>query len=98
VFKAGVPMRRAVLVYWVQTWFDFSLCTGQKWKDMRSTLSPAFTSSKMKMLFTLMSETSRQLTAHLENRLRKQAAAEDKPVSYYAVQSLQSLSAFHMSN
>ncbi|GFG34391.1 hypothetical protein Cfor_10820 [Coptotermes formosanus] len=42
---------------------------GQKWKDMRSTLSPAFTSSKMKMLFTLMSETSKQLTSHLENHV-----------------------------
>lgn len=53
---------------------------GQKWKDMRSTLSPAFTSSKMKMLFTLISETSKQLTSHLEKRLREQqAAAEHKP-------------------
>ena len=66
-----------------------SLSTGQKWKDMRSTLSPAFTSSKMKMLFTLMSETSKQLTIHLENCLREQeAAAEHKSVSYYANQSL----------
>jgi cytochrome P450 len=62
-----------------------SLSTGQKWKDMRSTLTPAFTSSKMKMLFTLMSETSKQLTVYLENRLREQeSAAEHKPVSYYA--------------
>jgi cytochrome P450 family 9 len=55
---------------------------GQKWKDMRSTLSPAFTSSKMKMIFTLISETSKQLTVHLENCLREQkAAAEDKPMA-----------------
>jgi hypothetical protein len=48
---------------------------------MRRTLSPAFTSSKMKMLFTLMSETSKQLITHLENCLREQeAAAEHKPV------------------
>lgn len=69
---------------WVQTYYLLcSLLTGQKWKDMRSTLSPAFTSSKMKMLFTLMSETSKQLTSHLENRLKEQqAAAEHKPVSY----------------
>lgn len=29
---------------------------GQKWRDMRSTLSPAFTSSKMKQMFQLVVE------------------------------------------
>jgi len=66
-----------------------SLFTGQKWKDMRRTLSPAFTSSKMKMLFTLMSETSKQLTVHLENCLIEQEAADEHiPVSNYVNHSL----------
>jgi hypothetical protein len=39
---------------------------GQRWKDMRSTLSPAFTSSKMKTMFVLMSECCQQLVAFLE--------------------------------
>lgn len=29
---------------------------GQRWRDMRSTLSPAFTGSKMRMMFQLVSE------------------------------------------
>jgi cytochrome P450 family 9 len=40
--------------------------TGQRWKDMRSTLSPAFTSSKMKTMFVLMSECCQQLVNFLE--------------------------------
>lgn len=31
----------------------------QEWKDMRSTLSPAFTTSKMKLLYTSMAESSK---------------------------------------
>jgi hypothetical protein len=60
------------------------LSAGQKWKEMRNTLSPAFTSSKMKFLFTLVSETGQQLSSHLEDCLRKQqATAEHKSVSQY---------------
>ncbi|XP_069676316.1 cytochrome P450 9e2-like isoform X2 [Periplaneta americana] len=40
---------------------------GQQWKDMRSTLSPAFTSSKMKMMFVLVTECGKQLVDFLEN-------------------------------
>jgi cytochrome P450 len=39
---------------------------GQRWKDMRSTLSPAFTSSKMKTMFVLMSDCCQQLVDFLE--------------------------------
>ncbi|PSN52369.1 Cytochrome P450 9e2 [Blattella germanica] len=34
---------------------------GHRWKEMRSTLSPAFTSSKMKNMFVLVSECGKQL-------------------------------------
>ncbi|XP_044253639.1 cytochrome P450 9e2-like [Tribolium madens] len=40
------------------------LLTNQKWKDMRNTLSPAFTSSKMKYMFALISESAQQFTGH----------------------------------
>lgn len=43
----------------------FSL-SGQKWREMRATLSPAFTSSKMKAMFVLISECAKQLTEHYE--------------------------------
>lgn len=35
---------------------------GKKWKEMRSILSPAFTSSKLKNMFVLISECGRQMT------------------------------------
>ncbi|RZC37545.1 p450 domain containing protein, partial [Asbolus verrucosus] len=41
----------------------FSL-TGQKWRDMRSTLSAAFTSSKMKFMFSLISQSGEQFVKH----------------------------------
>lgn len=36
---------------------------GRKWRDMRATLSPAFTSSKMKGMFIFMSECARDFTS-----------------------------------
>jgi hypothetical protein len=39
---------------------------GQRWRDMRATLSPVFTSSKMKTMFVLVSECSEQLIDFLE--------------------------------
>lgn len=38
--------------------------SGSKWKNMRVTLSPSFTSSKMKMMFKLISEVSEQFVEH----------------------------------
>lgn len=43
----------------------FSL-QGQRWKDMRAILSPAFTSSKMKTMFVLVTECGKQLADFLE--------------------------------
>ncbi|CAH1113648.1 unnamed protein product [Psylliodes chrysocephalus] len=40
---------------------------GEKWKDMRSTLSPAFTSSKMKGMFPFIQETAEKFTNHFYN-------------------------------
>lgn len=43
----------------------FSL-RGQKWRDMRATLSPAFTGSKMRSMFGLVTECAENLVNHLE--------------------------------
>lgn len=39
---------------------------GQKWRDMRSTLSPAFTGSKMRHMFELVAECGRSLVEHFQ--------------------------------
>nr|BBE49550.1 cytochrome P450 monooxygenase [Adoxophyes honmai] len=47
----------------------FSL-KGQEWKDMRSTLSPAFTSSKMKHMLPFIVEVGNQMVSSLKTKLR----------------------------
>ncbi|EFA09240.1 cytochrome P450 9e2 [Tribolium castaneum] len=42
--------------------------TDQRWRDMRSTLSPAFTSSKMKYMFSLISESAEQFAQYFANQ------------------------------
>ncbi|XP_058064822.1 probable cytochrome P450 9f2 [Anopheles bellator] len=37
---------------------------GQKWRDMRATLSPAFTGSKMRIMFGLIAECAHSMMAH----------------------------------
>ena len=47
------------------------LLQGQKWKDMRSTLSPAFTGSKMRLMFDLVTECGRNSTKTLKEQIKK---------------------------
>nr|ATP15900.1 cytochrome P450 [Spodoptera exigua] len=48
----------------------FSL-KGQEWKDMRSTLSPAFTSSKMRLMLPFMVEVGNQMMQMLHQKIRE---------------------------
>ncbi|KAG6461806.1 hypothetical protein O3G_MSEX012872 [Manduca sexta] len=52
----------------------FSL-NGQEWKDMRSTLSPAFTSSKMRGMVPFMIDVNKQMVGVIKNKM--QAAGTD---------------------
>jgi cytochrome P450 family 9 len=45
--------------------------TGQKWSQMRITLSPAFTSSKMRGMFSLMEECGEKLVHHIKAEANK---------------------------
>lgn len=42
--------------------------SGDEWRKMRSTLSSSFTSSKMKMIFSLMTDAAKEFTDYFENR------------------------------
>ncbi|XP_053608012.1 uncharacterized protein LOC128673884 [Plodia interpunctella] len=48
----------------------FSL-KGQEWKDMRSTLSPAFTSSKIRLMLPFMVEVGNQMVLTLKNKIKQ---------------------------
>lgn len=41
---------------------------GEKWRDMRATLSPAFTGSKMRQMFTLISECAIDMTEYFKEQ------------------------------
>lgn len=53
--------------------FDRSLFSlhNNEWRDMRTTLSPMFTSSKMKMMFGLLSESAKDFASFFEERAKK---------------------------
>ncbi|XP_055529183.1 probable cytochrome P450 9f2 [Wyeomyia smithii] len=43
---------------------------GQKWRDMRATLSPAFTGSKMRHMFTLVAECAQSMSSFFASEAR----------------------------
>ncbi|XP_017776439.1 PREDICTED: cytochrome P450 9e2-like [Nicrophorus vespilloides] len=51
---------------------------GDKWRDMRATLSPAFTGSKMRAMFTLMSECAQEVAKYFENHPKERKSIELK--------------------
>ncbi|ETN64342.1 cytochrome P450 9b2 [Anopheles darlingi] len=46
---------------------------GQKWRDMRATLSPAFTGSKMRVMFSLIAECAQSMVEHFRSEETKAA-------------------------
>uniref|UniRef100_A0A182LYC0 Uncharacterized protein n=1 Tax=Anopheles culicifacies TaxID=139723 RepID=A0A182LYC0_9DIPT len=48
---------------------------GQKWRDMRATLSPAFTGSKMRLMFALIAECGQTMVAHFRSEEQKARSA-----------------------
>ncbi|CAG9858208.1 unnamed protein product [Phyllotreta striolata] len=57
----------------------FSL-KGQRWREMRPILSPSFTSSKMKNMFTLMSDCATSLTDYFSKKNQEVVEVEMKDV------------------
>lgn len=57
----------------------FSL-KGQKWRDMRATLSPSFTSSKMKAMFHLLTECAQNVVEYFEQQNSNLTVVEMKDV------------------
>ncbi|CAH0579543.1 unnamed protein product [Chrysodeixis includens] len=47
-----------------------AMMTGQDWKDMRSTLSPAFTSSKIRLMVPFMVEVGDQMLLSLKEKMK----------------------------
>nr|UZE89903.1 cytochrome P450 CYP9GK5 [Chrysoperla zastrowi sillemi]UZE89906.1 cytochrome P450 CYP9GK5 [Chrysoperla zastrowi sillemi] len=54
------------------TLIDRNLFTlsGNEWRDMRATLSPAFTGSKMRGLFNMMNDCSEQFVSYYSNKVK----------------------------
>jgi cytochrome P450 family 9 len=52
--------------------------TGKKWRDMRSTLSPAFTGSKMRQMYVLITKSAEQFVGHFLKHEKKSIPIEMK--------------------
>lgn len=55
-----------------------TVLTGEKWKNVRSTLTPTFTSGKLKSMMFIMNEAADVLLSKLEK-----AAEESTPVDIH---------------
>lgn len=55
---------------------SLSILTDQKWKDMRSTLSPAFTGSKMRMMFDLIRECAEDFVTYCKENVNSDKRIE----------------------
>ncbi|KAK4874000.1 hypothetical protein RN001_013360 [Aquatica leii] len=53
---------------------------GQRWRDMRATLSPSFTSNKMKIMFNLLSECAEDFTDYFDNQAKNIHEIEMKDI------------------
>ncbi|XP_059622551.1 cytochrome P450 9e2-like [Phlebotomus argentipes] len=49
---------------------SLAILKGQRWRDMRSTLSPAFTGSKMRTMFHLVSDCCTDTVSYLQNQVQ----------------------------
>lgn len=47
------------------------LLLDQKWRDMRTTLSPAFTGKKMRNMFALISECTQQVVDYMTSEIKE---------------------------
>lgn len=56
----------------------------QKWRDMRSTLSPAFTGSKMRMMFDLMREAAQGFAEFTNSKVNSDGLYEVQPKSFFS--------------
>lgn len=64
---------RVIITEEIDPMFGKSLVSlkGQKWKDMRSTLSPAFTGSKMRQMYNLVSDVGQQTAESMREEISR---------------------------